>query len=144
MLSLPLLRQQQRSEPTGLFLAAKLTQALLGHPERHGQPAQVQHLRLRQRHDEHVARTAILVLLAELTEQEPAQEHARSAVPNHDDTVLREPVDFVRQLLRRFLQWQGENFHHPQDIRQLSEIPKLIDLRSNRVTPRHQINSRAL
>jgi hypothetical protein len=130
-------------EPTGLFLAAKLTQVFLRHPERHRQPAEVQHLRLRQRHDEDVARAAILVLLAELTQQETAHEHARSVLPNHDDTVLREPVDFVRRLRRRFLQRQGQSFHRRQDIRQLSEIPKLIDLRSNRVNPRHQIDSRA-
>jgi hypothetical protein len=35
----------------------------------------MQHLGLRQRHDKHVARAAILVLLAELTEQEPTHEH---------------------------------------------------------------------
>jgi hypothetical protein len=80
-------RSKHRPEPILLTDPTEPAQILLADSERGCESTEVDRVGLRERHQEHVARTAIFIRVVERADHRATDEHARLRAAEHDTTV---------------------------------------------------------
>jgi len=131
-----------RAEARCFFAPPKAAEILVGDAECTGESAEMELTRLRERHDQDVSRSTVVVLGIEHADQRAADEHACGGRAHHHHTVRRESAKFDVGFRQRLRQRQVESFHRPQNNRHCLRIPNFVDLDRCGATPRHPISSR--
>ncbi|MFN0247590.1 MAG: hypothetical protein ACKV2T_11955, partial [Kofleriaceae bacterium] len=107
------------------------------------QSAQMELVRFRKRHRQHVARAALIIVSLEHTDQRPTDEHARRRATHDHRTVRRESTNLEIQFSAYRGQRQLESFHRRKNNCHCLRIPTFLDLVRCRATARYPITSSA-